>query len=218
MTEPCPGACNTTWRTIPATDPDRPPPVPGEPVWCPRDTARIRFRLISLQTLAALYEHTSDGYGEAPDQPDHANGHPPSPSPGFDTRDEIERMLRGWETEYLRIRGWGTPPIHGHYATVSYEITTFLLRHFTGILESPFAREFGDEVLSAHWQLLDLARAARQYKRGEVPCPVAHCRLMMLFSTDGGDVYWCAACGRPVRRDEYDELCRVGLSRQGTHV
>ena len=205
----CPGPCNAACRTSGEGE-----PIPGEPVWCHRDAARIRQRLADLETLAALLHHAADGYGEAPSDHQRAsNGHPPSPSPGFDTLDEIERMLRAWEAEYRRVRAWGTPPVHGRYASVSTEIAAWLGRHFDGILESPFAVEFGDEVLGAHRHLLDQAKAGKQHKRGMVPCPIAHCRMMMLFSTDGGSVYWCAACGHPVGRDEYDELCRMAAPR-----
>ena len=187
----CPGPCNAAYRTASADGPDRPEPVPGEPVWCHRDAARIHGRLADLETLAALLEHVADGYGEAPGDPRSSNGHPPSPSPRFDTLDEIERMLRAWEAEYRRGKGWGTPPVHGRYATVSAEITAWLSRHFTGILESPFAREFGEEVLGAARELVLKAKAGSGYRRGLVPCP--RCDLKMLLSADDGHVFWCAA-------------------------
>lgn len=202
----CPGACNATWRRTP--EPERGEPVHGEPIWCTADTARIRRTLADLDTLAALLEHASDGYGEAPDQPGHTrNGHIPSPSPNFDTLDEIERMLAAWEGEYRRVKGWPSAPHHGRHASVSTEIVSWLTRHLDAILESPFAYEFGDEVLDASRQLVRKAKAGSGFKRGLVPCP--RCDLKLLGSTDGGHVFWCGSCGRPVPKDEYDELCRA---------
>src|SRR5262249_12762839 len=154
MVTDCSGACNAAYRAASEDDPDRPDPVPGEPVWCHRDAARIQGRLTDLETLAALLEHVSDGYGEAPGDPRSGNGHAPTPSPRLDTLDECERMPGGGKPESRRAKGWGTPGTHGRYATVSAETTSWLSRHFPGILESPFAREFGDEVLGAARELV----------------------------------------------------------------
>lgn len=222
MTDWCPGPCNTAWRktvggpicpnacdhpschTIRHATTD---PWPGEPVWCRRDQARIRAKLAGINTLAALIEHDADGYGEAPGEPGRrSNGHAPSPSPKFDLLDEIERMLRAWEAEYCHVKGWGSPPVHGRYASVSHEIYTFLNRHFDGVMESPFAREFGDEVLAAERQLVGRAKAGTGVRWMPGRCP--WCGHLTLFQTEGEEHVACHNPGPPPCRarltmDEY---------------
>ena len=212
MAEPCPGPCNAAWRKLPAAGQEETAPVMGEPVWCRTGpgncTALIRRTIGDIQTLAALLEHGTDGYGEAPEHHGrNSNGHPPSPSPRHDALDEVESMLRGWEDAAWRELRYPTAPRHGYYASVSMEITADLLRHFAAIMASPFAYDFGYEVLRACRELVDRAKAGTGWKRGHVPCP--RCERLGLFSIDNGFIYICTFCNWPVPKHDYQELCRA---------
>ena len=202
--------CNANWRATGIGEPNQ-----GDPVWCSICAIKIRRTPGDLDTLAALLEHRNDGYGETTDNHGRTtHTHAPSPSPRFDTLDEIERMLAEWETAYRDVKGWPSAPRRGRYATVTTETVAWLTRHMDGILGSPFALEFGEECLRAARHLVDAEKAGLGHKRGRVPCP--RCQQLGLFSIDDGFVYICTFCNKPVPRDEYHELCGLATPKRAS--
>jgi hypothetical protein len=197
----CPGPCNTAWRNA---DPrQRGEPVSGEPVWCPPCAARIRHNLAELDDLAALLNATADGQREQPGTPIRAASHAPSPSQAADTLDELTSILTGWENTYRDLRQWPSPPRRGYLASVTTATVAWLGAHLSGILEAPFAADFGLEIRQWHKQLADTTKAGTGVHRKPVPCP--RCGLRLLVYADGTDYVHCAGCNRHMTLDEYHE-------------
>jgi hypothetical protein len=209
----CPGTCNAAWRN---TDPrQRGDPIPGEPVWCPPCTARIRHQLTELDDLAALLNATADGHREQAHSPIQTARHAPSPSAAADTLDELTTTLQAWEDAYRELKGWPSPPRRGYLASITTAVTAWLTSHLTGILDTPFAAEFGHEIRQWHKHLTDQTKAGTGIHSKPVPCP--RCGLRLLVYTDGTDYVHCAGCNRHLTLDEYHEelaaaahdLCRL---------
>jgi len=208
MTEPCPGACNTAWRTIPPGDPGRPEPVPGEPVWCPRDQARIRRQFAELDILGALRAFIGDGHREQAASPSRGNGHPPSPSPAMDDVDELTRWAFSWKDAYLDLHpSWKAAQTYaGNLAEARTETIAWLCERMDGLLEAPFAADFGREVTWWHRSLTTVTKAGTGRHRKLAPCP--WCGLRTLYETDGDDYLACCnpgppACRARLTKDEY---------------
>jgi hypothetical protein len=215
--QPCPGACNATWRVrgSPETESYR----LGEPVWCHPCAARTRRQFAELDYLAALRDFQTNGYREQGRDPAAGNGHPPSPSPAADDLTELRSLLYESEDQYRALKGWEGPAIrHGHLATATTEIIVWLWAHFDGVMASALAEPFGLEVQRLHRQLAAKTRAGTGRRRGAIPCP--WCDWMTLTLDDGAD-YW--ACGNPgpppcrcrLDKREYDELAARHLERAG---
>lgn len=195
----CPGVCNATWRRIP--EDQRGEPEPGAPVWCAMDTARIRRLLAELDDLAALLEYQADGHQERATSPSRGNGHTTSPSPSADDLDELLRMLLAWEDAYRDHHGWPSPPRRGTLAPAITSTTAWLTSHLTGILESPFAGDFGREIGQWHRELVGKTKAGSGRHRKPVPCP--RCGLKLLTWAEGDDHVVCGGCNRHMTMDEY---------------
>lgn len=199
----CPGTCNASWRYGISVGANVGDPVPGQPVWCPPCTARIRHALTELDDLAALLNAVADGHREQAATPARTTTAAPSPSQAADTIDELIRTLRAWEDAYREHKGWPSPPRRGYLATVTTSTIVWLTVHLTGLLEAPFAADFGLEIRQWHKHLADTTKAGTGSHRKPVPCP--RCGLRLLTFIDGTDYVACAGCNRHMTLDEYHE-------------
>ena len=199
MTEPCPGICNNTWRNTGEGE-----PRPGEPVWCPMDTARIRRLLAELDDLWPLLDFQTTGIRHQEHEPGRGNGNNPSPSPYADDLDELERMLLAWEDAYRERRGWPSPPRRGTFAVVTTTSIAWLTAHLSGVLTSPFAADFGHEIAQWHREMVSKTRAGTGRHIKAHPCP--RCGLRLLSGAEGDDYVICGGCNRHMSLSEYDEL------------
>jgi hypothetical protein len=204
VSEPCPGGCNARYRA--AGDGD---PWPGEPVWCQRCKARIRGALAQIDDLLAELERQADGHRTmAQDTPGRRSAHAPSPSVIFDETDEAVSVLLAWEDAWIEQHPeWTTRPRRGRRATIARTTTSQLIRHLDGILETPFAADFGREILAMEHRLADVGHMLEP-PRLPIECP--RCGLRMLEQAEPG--HWmCAHCRRPMDEAEI----RDGLKRAG---
>lgn len=201
--DPCPGSCNAAWRKMTVPEDQRPDPVWGEPAWCPPCTARIRHNLAELDDLAALLNAVADGHREQPATQIRSARHAPTPSAAADTIDELTRTLSAWEDAYREIKGFPSAPRRGYLATITTATIAWLTSHLHGILEAPFAADFGLEIRQWHKQLTDQTKAGTGTHKKPVPCP--RCGLRLLTYAEGTEYVACAGCNRHMTLDEYHE-------------
>lgn len=131
------------------------------------------------------------------------------PAEAADTLDELVRILRAWEDAYRELQGWPSPPRRGYLATVTTSTVVWLSVHLTGILETPFAADFGTEIRQWHRQLADQTKAGTGTHRMPVPCP--RCGLKLLTYAEETGYVVCAGpgCNRHMTLDEAHDLKRV---------
>lgn len=212
MADACAGPCNAAWRNTP--EDQRGEPVCGDPVWCPPCTARIRTALAELDDLAALLQATADGHREAPSSPVRGSRHAPTPSAAADTLDELTSILQAWEDTYRELKNWPSSPRRGYLASQTTASIAWLGAHLSGLLEAPFAAEFGTEIRQWHRQLSDATKAGTGKRRKLLPCP--RCDLKTLVCREGDDYIRCdnPACNRMLSLTEYDEYAAAAVRSQ----
>ena len=202
----CPGACNAAHRATGQGE-----PIPGEPVWCRPDQARIRRQLAELDDIAALVAMTADGHREQGTEPSRGNGHAPSPSPSADDINLLWHTLADWEDAYRDLKNWPSPPRRGILATQLTTTIAWQLNHLDGMLAAPFAADYGTEIAQWHRRLSAAGKLGSGRRRGLVECP--HCKLRMLYRAEGDDHWACASCGRWMSGEDYREEARLSLER-----
>ena len=213
--EACPGTCNRPYREAreqfkkALADYDRegrldanqsrpiPPSIqawPGDP-WCGRCKSRIRETLAELDVLAALFAATADGHRTAPGtERVSGSADPLSPSQAGDDLDELVSMLTGWEDSYRDHKGWPSLARRGHLASRETECIAWLMRNLDEILRTPFAVDFGTEIMLWHREFTNKTKAGQRTLRKPLRCPRPQCRLLTLTWTEG-DTY--VTCGNP---------------------
>ena len=211
--EPCPGTCNRPYReaqqafrqALAAYDPldsaqSRPIPPsiqawPGDPVWCGRCKSRISETLAELDYLAGFLHAAADGHRAGPGT-ERVSGSaaPLSPSQAGDDLEELSSMLKGWEDAYRELRDWQFTPRRGRLASPETETINWLGKHLNDILRSPFAVDFGQEILLWHRDFTNKTKAGQRTLRKPLRCPRPSCRLLTLTWTEG-DTY--VTCGNP---------------------
>lgn len=211
----CSGPCNHRWRKAQAAfkkaqhdydplDPDTSPPefqgprpMDGHP-WCLECTWLIRKQLAQLDLLTALRTMNGDGYpADAGAERVSGSREPTSPSPAADDDDDVARMLAGWVEAYREYMKWPSAPRYGDLASMCTECTAWLGKHLDGILVSPMAFEFGDEVMRWHADLKNKTKAGVRTLKKPLRCLTAAggCGLLMLWYTDGDEYIRCRAPG-----------------------
>jgi hypothetical protein len=208
----CPGTCNRAWReareqyrqALADYDPldanqSRPiPPAiqawPGDP-WCGRCKSRIRETLAELDDLAALLLATADGHRAAPGtERVSGSAEQMSPSRAGDDLAELAAMLAGWEAAYRDLRGWPSLTRRGHLASAVTTCVAWLSARLDEVLVTPFAEDFGTEVMRWHREFTGKTKAGVRTLRKPLRCPRPSCRLLTLTWTEG-DTY--VTCGNP---------------------
>jgi hypothetical protein len=178
---------------------------PGEPTWCPRRKARIRSALAELDDLAAILAASSNGHRERQHEPARGKRAAVSPSQAADDLDDLQKMLSGWEDAYRDLREWPSPPRRGYLATRITGTIAWLAHHLDGILQGPFAADFGIEILQWHREFTAKTKTGTGRHGKPVPCP--RCDLKTLTLTEGDDYIRCVnpECNRRLSLAEYDE-------------
>ena len=208
----CPGTCNRAYReareafrqALANYDPldsaqSRPIPPsitawPGDP-WCGRCKSRIREALAELDDLAALLLATADGHRAAPGT-ERVSGtaEAMSPSRAADDLEELTSMLQGWEQAYRELRDWPALTRRGHLASAVTTCIAWMMARLAEILRTPFAVDFGTEILLWHREFTNKTKAGARTLRKPLRCPRPSCRLLTLTWTEG-DTY--VTCGNP---------------------
>jgi ribosomal protein L37AE/L43A len=206
VTDACPGSCNTAWRATGQGD-----PWPGEPVWCQPCKARIRAALADIDDMLAELARQADGHHGQQDTTGRRSANAPSPSVLFDETDEAVSTLLAWEDAWIEQHPeWTTRPRRGRHTTIERATISQLIRHLDGILEAPFAADFGREILSMRHRLASVGHMLEP-PRLPVECP--RCGLRMLEQVEPG--HWmCAHCRRPMDEAEIQSAGR-SLGRAG---
>lgn len=255
----CPGPCNRVWRDrkdrvdrfgpiraaklLLDQGPEHPDgldekvlrrglAVVGQPVWC-RDCAdTIRVATGRLPEIAASAGARRDGQlAPAPRAERHGTAvAPPSPSPGWDTVDDVITWAVTWaETvaDYLansgreyriefgrldedREIGWKVYTDHAvpqPVPTVDRTLTScaaFLQHRMTAVLSAPFAKDYGLELTS-------LVRRSEKVAGVDdlvhhLPLPCLQCDRKALQRKDGKDLIVCKACKASWTQESYDRL------------
>ena len=221
----CPGRCNRAYReareqwhkALADYDPldagqSRPippsiQPWPGNP-WCGTCKSRIRETLAELDILASLLSATADGHRAGPGG-ERVSGSADalSPSQAGDDLDELIAMLTGWAEAYRDHAGLDMPLARrGRLAAPETELIAWLNRRLDEILVSPFAVEFGQEVMQWHREFTNKTKAGARTLRKPLRCPRPQCRLLTLTWTEG-DTYVCCSnpdCGARIPLAEYE--------------
>jgi hypothetical protein len=234
--EACPGTCNRGYREAQAAfkqalaDYDRegrldanqsrpiPPSIqawPGNP-WCGTCKSRIGQALAELDYLAGILHAAADGHRAAPGT-ERVSGtaEPMSPSQAGDDLEELSSMLKGWEDAYRELRDWQFTAPRGHLASPETETINWLGKHLKEILVTPFAADFGNEILQWHREFTNKTKAGVRTERLPLRCPRPHCRLLTLTLTDGDTYVIChnPDCQARIPRTEYDaEVARLGAA------
>ena len=227
--QPCPGtSCNGRyWKAWAEYDqaaakydpldattsrPERPAVLwrgDGEPGWGAEHTAQIHRDLVRLDRLANVLVFHADGYETGPrTEKVGGSSEPRSQSPAADKLDEMDRLLVQWEDGYRKLTGRESAPRLSDDADARTDRIAWLSGHLDGILSSPYAVEFGFDVLD--W----CKRLARDVK-GEPPpgrrlplrCPKPGGCGLLTLTRKGADRVECAnpACLRSMSWDKYME-------------
>lgn len=234
----CPGPCNTQYRkarqafeeAIALYDPldssqSRPIPPdirpwPGDPIWCGRDTSRIRQSLHELDEAAAIMLAAADGHRpQSGEQRVAGTREDPTASPAGDDLEDLGAMLTGWENAYRDLKDWPSPPRRGFLASQVTSCASWLMLHLDGILSAPgLSEDFGTEVMRWHSDITGKGKAGVRKLRKPMRCP--SCQLLMLYWTEGEQHVRCAnrECGRILTLAEYEtEVSRkAGEARDTT--
>ena len=205
----CPGSCNAWWRNLTPEQQDASEPRPrqGEPVWCRQCKTRIRRSLPDLDYLAAMLAAAADGHRERPEDTTRRRaGNTPSPSAIGDTIGLFTGAAFDWEDNYrqiLRMPGaYHTGPVN----EIRSKVIAWLTENLDGVLASPMAGHFGQEVLDWHRRLTAMAKAGTGRRRMPVPCP--WCGYKLLVKVAGDDYVACTNPGNPPR----EPPCRCRLT------
>jgi hypothetical protein len=174
-------------------------------VWCQPCASRIRRALGGLDYLGCLLAAIADGHHEQPLNPQRVGAYAASPSSAADDLDELQRILIEWEAAYYDHRKWVHQPRHGYLASVPSEVISWLTGHLDGVLASPFAAEFGSEVLQWHRDLMSKAKAGTGVHKKPVNCP--WCGLKTLTWREDDEYVACAnpGCRCRLSMDQYRE-------------
>jgi hypothetical protein len=230
---PCPGTCNRHFREaqekfkqdLAAYDPldanqSRPVPAsvqawPCDP-WCGTCKSRIREALAELDDLAALLMATADGHRAAPGT-ERVSGSADamSPSQAGDDLEELTAMLAGWEAAYRDLRGWPSLTRRGHLASAVTTCIAWISARLDEVLVTPFAAEFGQEVMQWHREFTNKTKAGQRTLRKPLRCPRPQCRLLTLTWTEGDTYVICnnPDCGARIPLAEYElETARMSAA------
>ena len=229
--EPCPGPCNAAFRRAELEGPDHDVPyAPGKPTWCVDQhafnhrgemlptlahhgcTTLILDRLTDLPDIAA---NLTPGRLNTPRDTDidHGNtrhggarslAHAPSPSPGWDTADEVIRWVLRLE-DWLRHRLRDPDDAHP-YRTLT-EAVVYLHRHGDTLLATAQAGQIGRDILDTHRRLERLVGHDRLTHRLQEPCP--RCGRKGLRRKDGAELVKCVGCRAVWDWDHFQLLART---------
>lgn len=203
---------------------------PGRPVWC-RDEDAFNHLGQALPKLAhhGCHETILDRLAAVPDlataltpgqlnTPRNADidkassksggaralSHAPSPSPGWDTADELIRWLVSLE-DWLRAT-LAEPENDNTHRTLSGAVA-YLTAHGTALLASADAERVGHDVLAQHRRLERLVGLDRLVHRIAEPCPL--CNRKGLRRRDGDELVKCRACKAVWAWDQLEFLART---------
>jgi hypothetical protein len=187
--------------------PDEPElrPWEGSPHYCPRDAATVRRELAELDDVASIVTAYADGHRTSTEAGARVSGSrsAPSPSPASDAVDELESVLRGWESA---LRGTDPPARRGDLAQKVTTSVAWLLAHFDAMITHPdFGADFGQEISRWHRDLRERAKAGTG--RSKKPMPCSRCHYQSLYQEDGATYVECsrkAECGRLMTISEYE--------------
>ena len=90
-------------------------------------------------------------------------------------------------------------------------------RRLDEILVSPFAAEFGQEVMQWHREFTNKTKAGARTLRRPLRCPRPQCRLLTLTWTEGDTHVICSNpdCGAHIPLAEYEaEVQRLGAAME----
>jgi hypothetical protein len=183
--------------------------TPGNPVWCHDHAARIHTALTGLPAAyraLASTEALDTGRRQILRAP---SPEPASPSRRMDHADVILHDLCQWEDavrQYSGDRPSRYPVTHDGRAL--HGAVTYLTHRHIAALASPFAIDYGNEILAlAHTANALLGRHADDSKpariRVEGLCP--DCGSTTMYQAEGIDAVRCQAAGCPldITYDEY---------------
>ena len=188
---------------------------PGDP-WCGRCKSRIRETLAELDDLAALLMATADGHRAAPGtERVSGSAEQMSPSQAADDLEELGSMLHGWESAYRDLRDWPSLTRRGHLASAVTTCIAWLSVRLDEILVTPFAADFGQEVMLWHREFTNKTKAGQRTLRKPLRCPRPQCRLLTLTWTEGDTYVICnnPDCQARIPLAEYEaETARLGAA------
>jgi len=177
----------------------------GSPHYCPRDAATVRRELAELDDVASIVIAFADGHRSSTEAAGRVSGSKsaPSPSPATDAIDELESVLRAWESA---LRGTDPPARRGDVAMKVTTSVAWLLAHFDAMIGHPdFGAEFGQEISQWHRALRERSKSGTG--RSKKPMPCSRCHHMSLYHEDGAQYVECsrkAECGRLMSMPEYE--------------
>lgn len=173
-TNPCPG-CNDT----------------GDPTWCQTDGARVITAITSLPDHCRHLTAGTHNTGTDVDLGVHTlNVHPPSPSPAWDTADEVIRWAVHTEDNLRAHQGHAdrrTEP----YRTLATAVA-YLSAQSASLLASPDAEHVGLHALALAKRLEQITGTDQPTTRLSQPCP--HCHNRGLEHIDGDETVRCRTC------------------------
>jgi hypothetical protein len=145
-----------------------------------------------------------------------AISHAPSPSPGWDTADELIRWVVSLE-DWLRgvLAEDANAATH---RTLSGSVA-YLTAHGTALLASSDAERVGHDVLTQHRRLEHLVGQDRLTHRITEPCPL--CNRKGLRRNDGDELVKCRSCKAVWAWDQLEFLARTyadGVKASGKGV
>jgi len=203
------------WAEGPRTAPSPPRPlplgiiaIPGDPIWCGRDTALIRRSLAELDDLAARAAAEAEGL-RAPrgDQRVSGSRGTRTPSPLMDMVEDLTGLLRDWE---FTVKRRETPVRRGHLSTAITASIDQLLLNFDRAMANPdIAVDFGTDIRVWHRKFLSAGHAGTV--RHTKPRPCTRCHRMSLVWTEGDGHVECQTpdCGRIMSLSEYESYSSV---------
>jgi ribosomal protein L37AE/L43A len=130
--------------------------------------------------------------------------HAPSPSPGWDTADELIRWLIGLE-DWLRAIV-GDPPNDTRQRHLA-DAVRYLTEHGPALLASTDAERVGQDIFRAHRRLTVLVGQDRLTHRLQEPCP--RCARKGLRRQDGDELVKCRSCHAVWDWDHFELLSRA---------
>ena len=202
--EPCAGRCNSRYRAA-VRDYDkaladwtarghtgaRPvwpqiEPWPGDPVYCPRCAAVIRGALrelpLAYRALASVKFLTRTA--SADEERRGRSDVPPSPSPGADHADEIQRVIAGWEDAARQhLRHVAATDVFGDPAATLAASVEYLNANYPELISSEFAADFGGEISRLHSTAVALVK--NKPVRRHLPAPCPSCDMAALIQEEG---------------------------------
>ena len=133
-----------------------------------------------------------------------AMAHAPSPSPGWDTADELIRWavdLEDWLREVIRDE-----PNRSTYRALSTAVA-YLAAHESQLLASSDAERIGHDILRTHRRLERLVGSGKLTHRIVEPCPL--CKRKSLRRKDGDELVRCRSCPGVWAWDQFQFLART---------